>query len=321
MKKIVFALIVALAPLSTQARTYNQPELDALLAPVALYPDSLLDQILVAATYPHQVAEAAQWSRSNPHLSGDEAVRAVQPFGWHPSVAALAAFPDVLRRMGESPQWVGELGDAWLNQEPHVLDTVQQLRRRAEASGNLRSDEYQRVYHEENRIVVQPVYSEVVFVRYYNPLVVFGPWWWHSHRPVFWHPWHAQPVRWHWVHHHQHRPHPHQQRAAPIIRNPGHVQPRLNHVQDRQWNRQRSSNGTPSPAARMQAEQTARFIERQRAANPAPQVRQMPAPASFSQPRQVQQQPARMVVQQQPRQVQKHQPRQAQQHQRKERRG
>jgi uncharacterized protein DUF3300 len=307
-KKLIACFLIALASLNAnaQARTFNQAELDALLAPVALYPDSLLDQILVAATYPHQVAEAAQWSQSNPRLSGDEAVRAAQPYGWHPSVTALTAFPDVLARMGASPQWVRELGEAWLNQEPYVLETVQQLRLRAEANGYLRSDEQQRVYRQGGTIVVQPVYSEVVFVRYYNPLIVFGPWWWHSHHPVYWHPWHARPVRWHWVNHHR----PHHQRAAPVNVKPVNTLPRPSPA-PRQHVRP-SSNGSPSPAARMQAEQTARFIERQRQPimNSVPQVRQMPAPTSYSPQRPA---PRPQV---QPR----HQPRQAQQ-QRRDRRG
>ena len=302
MKKLFACFVIALASLNAnaQARAFNQAELDALLAPVALYPDSLLDQILVAATYPHQVAAAAQWSQSNPRLSGDEAVRAAQPLGWHPSVTALTAFPDVLARMGASPQWVRELGEAWLTHEPYVLETVQQLRLRAEASGHLRSDEQQRVYRQGGSIVVQPVYSEVVFVRYYNPLVVFGPWWWPAYRPVYWHPWHARPVRYHWVNH----PRPHYQRAAPVNVKPVNTRPHPSPA-PRQHVRS-SSNGSPSPAARMQAEHTARFIERQRAVSSAPQVRQMPAPTRYSQPR--------------PMAQPQHRPRQAQQ-QRRDRRG
>jgi len=349
MKKILLCLLLLAAPLSApaQARTFSQPELDALLAPVALYPDSLLDQILVAATSPQQVAEAAQWSRANPHLSGDEAVRAVQPYGWHPSVAALAAFPDVLARMAESPQWLRELGEAWLNQEPYVMETVQQLRRRAQASGHLASDEQQHVYRQGETIVVQPVYQEVVYVRYYNPLVVFGPWWWPAYRPVYWRPWQLRPVRYHWVQQHHYRP---VHRAAPVNRNPGHLQPRPSPAQNRAH---RPSNGSASPAARMQVEQTAKFIERQRAArtttatpyvrvqelqrqpivNSAPQVRQMPAPGSFSQQRpaprkEVQQQPRpaaqqqpRREAQQQPQREAQQQPRREAQQQRRDRRG
>src|SRR4051794_36329778 len=134
MKRLIGMLLcAALSFLHTpaQARVYSQPELDALLAPIALYPDSLLSQILVAATYPQDVAEAAAWSRANPRLSGDDAVRAVEDEPWDPSVKALTAFPEILSRMAESPQWTGDMGQAFLEQEPYVMDTVQELRRRA----------------------------------------------------------------------------------------------------------------------------------------------------------------------------------------------
>ncbi len=175
------------APAEAQPRSYNQAELDALLAPVALYPDPLLTHILVAATYPDDVRDAAAWSRANPHLKGDEAVRAAEPMPWHPGLKALLAFPDLLARMDESPQWTADLGAAFLTQEPEVMTTVQALRYRAQASGALQQPEY--------RHLVQPVQTQVVYVPYYNPLVVYGPWWWHSHRPVMWRPWHSpRPV-------------------------------------------------------------------------------------------------------------------------------
>ena len=273
---LLAACLLAALPAAAQApRTFHQAELDALLAPVALYPDSVLDQVLVAATYPEQVEEAAAWRRANPHLQGDEAVDAASTYGWHPAVAALTGIPDVLERMAASPQWLRDLGDAYLDQEPHVLETVQQLRRRAQASGHLQSDSAQHVVQHGSTIVVQPAYQEVVYVRYYDPLVVFGAWWWASHRPVYWRPWHAHPVRYHWTHHHRrvvharhhvHRPRPH--RPALVHRSaPTH----------RAANVQRSA---PSPAARMQAEQTARFIERQRAARQAQPQHHQRSPAS-----------------------------------------
>ena len=181
MKKILFCLMLLTAPFEApaQARTFNQAELDALLAPVALYPDALLSQILVAATYPDQVAEAAR---------GGQSPR------WHPAVTALTAYPEVLARMAENPQWLRDLGEAYLGYEPYVMETVQQLRRRAEAAGNLRSDAQQQVIRQGETIVVQPVYPQVVVAPYYNPLVVFGTWWWTTYRPVMWRPWIAHPV-------------------------------------------------------------------------------------------------------------------------------
>jgi len=185
MKKILFCLILLTAPFDApaQVRTFNQAELDALLAPVALYPDALLSQILVAATYPDQVAEAARGGQSS---------------RWHPAVTALTAFPEVLARMAENPQWLRDLGEAYLGYEPYVMETVQQLRRRAEAAGNLQSDSQRQVVRQGETIVVQPVYPQVIYAPYYNPLVVFGTWWWTSYRPVVWHPWYARPVQVRW---------------------------------------------------------------------------------------------------------------------------
>src|SRR6267143_6632203 len=100
---LALCLLLPLAPAQAQSRLYSQPELDALLAPIALYPDPLLSQILTAAVYPDQVAQAADWSRRNPGASGDDAVQMVQDQAWEPSVKGLVAYPDVLARMGESP--------------------------------------------------------------------------------------------------------------------------------------------------------------------------------------------------------------------------
>jgi hypothetical protein len=185
------ALALACAP--AQARIFNQAELDALVAPIALYPDSLLTQILVAATYPEELALAAAWSRANPQLSGDEALGAVEREPWDAAVKSLVAFPEVLARMDESPQWTRDLGEAFLRQEPHVMDTVQSLRRRAQAAGNLQSDGEYAVEQHGGAIVVAPR-TEVIYVRYYDPYIVYGPWWWPHYRPVFWRPWPARPV-------------------------------------------------------------------------------------------------------------------------------
>jgi hypothetical protein len=193
---LLLASMLALwqAPAQSQARAYSQAELDALLAPVALYPDSVLSHILVAATRPDDLRQAAAWSRANPQLAGDEAVRAAEPIPWHPSVKALLAFPDLLARMDESPQWTADLGTAFLEQEPYVMDTVQALRRRAQASGALESNDYYSVQQHGSSIAVYPVHPHIVYVPYYNPYVVYGPWWWPSYRPVYWRPWHPRPA-------------------------------------------------------------------------------------------------------------------------------
>jgi hypothetical protein len=195
---IALVLLAALAawqlPAQAQARVYNQAELDALLAPVALYPDAVLSNILVASTYPDDVRQAAEWSRANAQLTGEDAVRAAEPMPWHPSVKALVAFPDVLGRMNESPQWVADLGSAFREQEPYVMDTVQRLRARAQANGSLQSNDQYSVQQQGSSIAVYPAQPQVVYVPYYDPYVVYGTWWWPAYRPVFWRPWYPRPA-------------------------------------------------------------------------------------------------------------------------------
>lgn len=187
-------LALAQGPAQAQQRLYHQAELDAMLAPIALYPDGLLSQILIAATYPDEVAAAARWSRDNPQLTGQDAVRAVGDMDWDASVKSLVAFPDVLARMDESPQWTHDLGQAFLQQEPHVMDTVQGLRQRARNSGHLQSNDQYTVRDQGEAIVVQPVQPNVVYVNYYDPFLVYGPWWWPAYRPVYWRPWAPRTV-------------------------------------------------------------------------------------------------------------------------------
>src|SRR5712691_1000300 len=131
---LVFAQETMLEPQQnapTQSRTFTQQELDQMLAPVALYPDSLLSQILMASTYPLEVVEAARWSRANPNLKGDQAVRAVEQNTWDPSVKSLVAFPQILQMMDQHLEWTARLGDVFIAQEPQVMETVQSLRQKA----------------------------------------------------------------------------------------------------------------------------------------------------------------------------------------------
>ena len=120
-----------------QGQGYTQAQLDQMLAPIALYPDPLLSQILMAATYPLEVVKAARWSEQHPGLQGDDAVRAVEYEDWDPSVKSLVAFPRVIRMMSDRLDWTQDLGEAFLEQEPYVMDTIQRLRERALAAGNL----------------------------------------------------------------------------------------------------------------------------------------------------------------------------------------
>ncbi|MGH8741809.1 MAG: DUF3300 domain-containing protein, partial [Burkholderiales bacterium] len=192
MRKLVIALLAVLAAapaaLAQERSAYSQAELDQMLAPIALYPDALLSQVLMASTYPLDIVEAARWTRTYPGLQGDEAVSRVAGEDWDPSVKSLVAFPSLLQRMDENLAWTRSLGEAFLEQEPHVMQTVQQLRHRAEAAGHLLPDERLRVVADGGTIVIEPADPLVVYVPCYDPWMVYGSWWWSAYPPVGWAP-------------------------------------------------------------------------------------------------------------------------------------
>jgi hypothetical protein len=167
----------------------SQQELDAILAPIALYPDALLAQILMASTYPGEVAEAARWSRAIPGVAPQDAVRSVANRGWDPTVQGLMAFPQVLELLDRAPDWTRRLGDAFLGQQTQVWNTVQALRQRAYTAGQLRSSDQQRVLFNGSLIVIEPAQPDVVYVPYYDPLRIYGNWWWPNYAPMRWDPW------------------------------------------------------------------------------------------------------------------------------------
>ena len=167
---------------------YSQDELDQLLAPIALYPDQLLAQVLMAATYPLEVVQAARFMQQNPSLAGEALDEAVAQRNWDPSVQSLTAFPQVLAMMNENLEWTERLGDAFLADQQRVMDTVQRLRRRAEDTGNLRSTPQQLVTVEPDVILIAPAQPDVIYVPVYDPLVVYGPWWAPGYPPWFWYP-------------------------------------------------------------------------------------------------------------------------------------
>jgi hypothetical protein len=168
----------AQAPAQTpQGAPYAQqtPEqLQQLVAPIALYPDSLVAQILAASTFPEQVVEADRWVQAHPDLKGDALGQAVDQQPWDPSVKALAAFPSVLGNMDKNLSWASSLGDAYYNQEQDVMDAVQVMRQKAEESGNLKTTPQQTVTSQGPTIVIQPADPEVVYVPAYDPWVVYG---------------------------------------------------------------------------------------------------------------------------------------------------
>ena len=169
---------------------FGQEELDQMLAPIALYPDDLLVQVLMAATYPLEVVQAFRWVQANPNLKGNDLAAALEQQDWDPSVKSLLNFPSVLQMMNDQLEWTQRLGDAFLSQQDQVMDTVQQLRQRAQAQGNLRTTNEQSVIvdPQTREIVVQPAAPQVVYVPVYDPMIVYGPWWWPAYRPYYYHP-------------------------------------------------------------------------------------------------------------------------------------
>jgi Protein of unknown function (DUF3300) len=165
-----------------------QDQLDALLAPIALYPDELLTQVLMASTYPLEVVEAARFVKANPTLRGPALDDALKDRTWDPSVLSLAPFPQVLDMMNDKLEWTQRLGDAFLADEAAVMRTVQMLRQRAQQAGNLQSNEQQRVFVQDRYIVIEPAQPQYVYVPVYNPTIIYGPWWAPAYRPWYWYP-------------------------------------------------------------------------------------------------------------------------------------
>ena len=183
------------APTVQRKEAATQAELDQLLAPIALYPDSLLSQILMASTYPLEVVEAARWSKANPGLGADAAVAAADEKDWDASVKALVAFPQVLAMMDERLDWTARLGDVFIAQEPQVMETVQSLRQKAYDAGNLQSSGEAYVAPQPGAIAIEPASPQLAYVPYYDPWTVYGTWWWPAYPPVYWAPWPGYVVR------------------------------------------------------------------------------------------------------------------------------
>jgi hypothetical protein len=174
----------AMASAQSVAKVSDQ-QLDSLTAPIALYPDPLLAQVLMATTFPQEVESAAAWSKTNAQMTGDEAVKAVASKPWDPSVQSLVAFPQVLATMASKPDWVKQLGNAFLAQPNDVMDSVQRLRKQAHEAGNLKSGEQQQVVVAQNTIQIQPENPQIVYVPAYNPAYVYGPWLYPAYPPVY----------------------------------------------------------------------------------------------------------------------------------------
>lgn len=181
------------APQQQAAPVYDQGQLDQLLAPIALYPDQLLGQVLMASTYPLEVVEAARWLQ-DPNagaLKGDALAQALEQQDWDPSVKSLVPFPSVIQMMDGQLQWTQKLGDAFLAQQKDVMDAVQRLRAKALAAGNLKSGKELTYTSQKDGdqtiIIIESTQPDVVYVPAYSP-VVYGPWPYPMYPPYYYPP-------------------------------------------------------------------------------------------------------------------------------------
>jgi hypothetical protein len=173
-----------------QQQLLTGPQLDALVAPIALYPDALLSEILMASTYPLEVVEADRWAGANKNLKGDALKAAVAQQSWDDSVKSLVATPSVLDMMSTKLDWTQNLGDAVLAQQPDVMDAIQRLRTKAQANNKLVSSQQQTVSTQQQGgqqvIVIEPTDPNTLYVPYYDPSVVYGPWPYPNYPPYYW---------------------------------------------------------------------------------------------------------------------------------------
>jgi len=175
---------LSLAPVSSHAQSYqyraafSPRELDALTAPIALYPDHLLANILMAATYPMEVRDAADWLSSsyNASLRGLDLEDALNDINWDPSVKSLVPVPGLLQMMANKMDWTERLGDAFIGTEGEVMDSVQRMRQQAYDRGSLRSNSYQRVVLDGDLILIEPASQDSFYFRVYDPVDVYGTW-------------------------------------------------------------------------------------------------------------------------------------------------
>ncbi len=194
MKNILFYLslmistFVSFSTLAEQDSEYfTDAELAQMLAPIALYPDSLLTHILIASTYPIEVIEAQRWVNKNDELNTKQKRKAIEDFDWDASVKALIPFKRILSRLSEDLSWTQALGDAFLQDESRLLLSIQTLRKQAKLAGSLKKMDNMDVRYEDNNIVILPKEKEVVYVPYYDSRMVYGSWFWAGYPPVYWH--------------------------------------------------------------------------------------------------------------------------------------
>lgn len=190
-----FLFFIYLSPIQAQdsgntepSEKFSREELAQMLAPIALYPDALLSQVLMASTYPIEVIEADRWIRKNQELKGEALDDALLDKEWDPGVKALCHFQQVLALMSERIAETTNIGNAFLAQEDEVMAMIQELRAAAHAQGNLATTSEQKVIVEKETIIIEPADPTVFYVPYYDPLFVYGPWWYPAYPPYYWGP-------------------------------------------------------------------------------------------------------------------------------------
>jgi hypothetical protein len=174
-----------------QEKSFSEAELAQMLAPIALYPDSLLTHVLIASTYPIEIVEAHRWLIKNDELNAEQAAESVKDFAWDASVKALVPFERILSRLSDDLTWTQQLGDAFLQDESRLLESIQVLRKQAGIAGNLEKMDNMDVSYEDSNIVIEPIEKEIVYVPYYDTRMVYGTWHSVSHPPVYWRPRHS----------------------------------------------------------------------------------------------------------------------------------
>lgn len=186
-----------------QAEQMSDAELAQMLAPIALYPDSLLTHILIASTYPIEIIAAYRWLKKNDSLNANQIAKVIDKFDWDASVKALVPFEQILSRLSDDLSWMQQLGDAFLQDESRVLASIQKLRYEAKHAGNLNKMTNMDVSYDDDNIIIEPREREVVYVPYYDTRMVYGAWRWSSYPPVYWTPHHRvyvnhhNPFYWH----------------------------------------------------------------------------------------------------------------------------
>ncbi|WP_232771480.1 DUF3300 domain-containing protein [Colwellia sp. 12G3] len=191
---LLFLLSTAMFTTAVTAQAYQEPEsvlseaeLAQTLAPIALYPDTLLTHILIAATYPLEVIEAERWLTKHSTLTAEQLQNKAESKEWDASIKALLSFSGVMAKLSENLNWMQTLGDAFLQDESRVLASIQTLRQQAEKAGSLANMNNVQVIKEQQVIIIEPAQPEIIYVPYYDTRVVYGRWHWSHYPPVYWH--------------------------------------------------------------------------------------------------------------------------------------